>query len=362
MVISKGSRIALAAVLTAGIIGVSSSNCAAEAVTVGQPTNITIGGAYFTAAMELGFFKEENIEPTRQEFQGGAVAITQVATKAITIGWSGPDPLILSHQPGRDPLPLKFFYNGFRDYVWEWVVPQDSPIKSLSDLKGKKIGVGALANSHMPISKLILKEKGFELNKDYTFTPVGIGGPGFRALIQGEVDIYNTWDTNIAGFEAKGTKLRHLPLDDRFKNLFSIGYLAHEDTIKTKPELLARFGRAVAKGTIACGLAVEWCVKTFWKYHPNLKPREGTEAEILADQTYTLTVGLKTMFAFPPGQPRKFGEFPAGSWKNFVDTLYEGGELKSKDIDLNKLYTNEFVAAINQFDNEKVEALARTLK
>ncbi len=360
--VSTFDRIAIAIGLYVGVAGLPTATLAAESIVVGQPTAVTIGGAYFTAAMELGFFKEENIEPKMQEFLGGSIAITQVATKSIQIAWTGPDPLILARQPGRDPLPLKFFYNGYRDYIWQWVVPQDSPLKSLSDLKGKKVGVGALANSHMPISQLILKDKGLTLGKDFEFIPIGIGGPAFRALLKGDVDVYNTWNTNIASFEAKGTRLRRLPVDERFENLFSPGYAAHADTFKERPEMLAGFGRAVAKGTIVCTIATEWCVKTFWKYYPNQKPREGTDAEILAEQVSALTVNLNTMLYFPKGQVRRFGEFPAGAWRNYVDTLFEGGQITSKDVDLDAFYTNDLVPAMNKFDVEKVEALARTLK
>jgi NitT/TauT family transport system substrate-binding protein len=66
--------------------------------------------------------------------------------------------------------------------------------------------------------------------------------------------------------------------------------------------------------------------------------------------------------AFPAGQPRRFGEYPETSWKNFVKALYLGGELSSPDIDVSKLYTNEFVDQFNKFDIGAVQRDAESRK
>lgn len=335
---------------------------ALEEVVVGQPTNITIGNSNITAAMELGYFEAAGLKVKMQDFQGAAIVIPQVSTKSILIGSGGGDPLVVANQPGKSRVPVKFFFNASRDYIWEFVVPPDSPINSLKDLRGKKIGVGSLSNSHVPVTRLIMKENGLEITKDYQLMAISIGGPAFRALTGGQVDAYNTWTANIAGFESMGTKLKRLPIDPRFANLFTVGYFAHEDTIKQKPDVLAGFGKAVAMGTIACREAVEWCVKTFWKHYPNLKPREGSEEEIVKRASYAVREGLKTMFAFEEGKPERWGEYPEGAWKNFINILHEGGEIASADIDPNMFYTNELVGKMNEFDKAAVIAKAKTLK
>jgi len=353
--------------LAAGVCVLALSGHAASSkdlteVVVGLPTNITVNLANVTAAMELGYFEEAGLKVKLQDFQGAAIVIPQVSTKSILIGSGGGDPLVVANQPGKTQVPVKFFYNQSRDYIWEFVVPENSPIKTIADLKGKTIGVGSLSNSHMPVTRLIMKENGLELTKDYKVMAISIGGPAFKALLDGQVDAYNTWTANIAGFESRGVKLRRIPIDPRFKNLFTVGYFAHEDTIKQKPEVLAGFGRGVSMGTVACQEALEWCVKNFWKYYPNLKPRDGDEAENLKRQVYAVDQGAKTFFAFPPGKPRKFGEYPEGAWKGFVDILYEGGEISTNKIDPNTFYTNELVGKINDFDTAAVEKKAATLK
>ncbi len=364
MTISKRVRVgqfglAAATLLLAGMTAEPAR--ALEEVVVGLPTNITVGQSNVVAAMELGYFEAAGLKVKLQDFQGAAIVIPQVSTKSIMIGSGGGDPLVVANQPGKTRVPVKFFYNASRDYIWEFVVPADSPVNSLKDLKGKKIGVGSLSNSHVPVTRLIMKENGLEITKDYQLMAISIGGPAFRALLGGQVDAYNTWTANIAGFESSGTKLKRLPIDPRFKGLFTVGYFAHEDTIKQKPDVLAGFGKAVSMGTLACREAIEWCVKTFWKYYPNLKPREGTDEEIIKRQSYAVLEGMKTMFAFPAGKPKRWGEYPEGAWKSFINILHEGGEIASAATDPNLFFTNELVDKMSAFDEAQVLAKAKSL-
>ena len=161
--------------------------------------------------------------------------------------------------------------------------------------------------------------------------------------------------------EAAGIKVRRLPIGARFRDLFTIGWFAHEDTLKNNPELLAGFGRALSKGSIVCEVNVEWCVKTFWKYYPNLKPRDGNDDDNVKRQGRMIKAGLISQMDFPPG-PRRFGEYPADSWKNFIKILYEGGEIPNDSIDPNVFYTNELVDRMNQFDQAAIARQARDLK
>lgn len=332
---------------------------AAELVKLGQATatSLTFGPVY--AAIKLGYFKAEDIEIESLNFQGASILLPLVANKTITIGFPGPDPLILSNQAGRDPMPLKFFYNGARESIWEFLVPADSPIKTLADLKGKTIGVGALANANVPITRAMLKEIGLEVTRDYSFLAIGVGPQAFRATLNREVDTYNTFDTNIAAFENTGTTLRRLPQEPRYRALISNGFVAHVDTIKEKPRLLGGFGRALTKGIIACETNPDFCVRNFYSYLPNLKPAGVSDQQVLEMGKHILASRMKTYLAFPAGQPRRFGEYSETSWKDFVTALYDGGELKSPDIDVSKLYTNEFVSEFNNFDLDSVKEQAR---
>lgn len=350
------------AALAALVLGMPSAG-AKEKIVVGQATatSLTFGPVF--AAVELGFFKEENLELEHRNFQGASVLIPQIANKTVTIGFPGPDPLILSNQPGRDPLPVQFFYNAARRSIWEFLVLEDSPIKKLSDIRnGKKIGVGALANANVPITRAMLAELELHPTKDYSFLAIGVGAPAFRATLNRDVDVYNTFDTNIAAFEVTGAKLRRLEQDQKYLDLFSNGFAAHIDTIKNKPEILIGFGRAFTKGIIVCEVNPDFCVRNFYKHNPTLKPQGASDEEVLARGRHILASRMKSYLSFPVGAPHQFGSYTSESWKNFVVALERGGELKSTDIDVSKLYTNAFVPEFNKFDVEALRKRAAELK
>jgi phosphonate transport system substrate-binding protein len=104
-----------------------------------------------------------------------------------------------------------------RDLTSVVIVRSDSQIRSVSDLKGKKVAVGA---NDSPQAKLIplnyLAEKGLDPGKDFTVVPfdilVGkhgdhIGGErdAVRALLSGDADAACIVDGNHLGFAREGT-------------------------------------------------------------------------------------------------------------------------------------------------------------
>ena len=333
---------------------------AQEKIKFGTCSAISLTSAPATMAISMGFFKEEGLEVEVVPFRGGSgVLIPQMINKSIQIGFPTLDVLMIARQPGRDYMPLKFFYNMTRTSIYEVVVVDGSPLRQLTDLKGKKIGVGALSWGQVPITKAMLKDAGVD-NAD--LIAVGQGAAAYQALTSGQIDALNLFDVPHAELESLGTKIRRLPLKDKFVGLGSNSLLAHEDTLKNQPKLIAGFGRAVAKATVACNANVPACVKAFWELYPQLKPTQGTEEEKLANGVRVLQTRLDKMLAFPPGAPRNFGEFPAQLWKDYIEVLHAGGQLSTTNIPIETLYTNEFVREFNKFDVDAVVRAARALK
>ena len=120
-------------------------------------------GAPYAAAQELGLFKEQNLDVKLLVFQGAGALLPQVASKRVTFGYPVSEPVISSYFSGKNPLPLRYFYNGTPNQTLEYTVLADSPIKTLADLKDKKkIGVGALTWGTLPNSRAALRVAGLE--------------------------------------------------------------------------------------------------------------------------------------------------------------------------------------------------------
>lgn len=345
-----------AAVLTV-CAGVTPAGAAAEKVSFAYPTNINLSNAPTLMAIGMGYFKEEGLDVDVLFFQGSAVMLPQLTQKHLTFGWMSPEVLITASQPGRAALPTKMFYNGIYLSPYELVVREDSPIKSLADLKGKKIGVGAMSWANLAITKTMLKDEGLELQKNYELLPVGVGATAFRALQDGSIDALNLFDTFHTQMENNGTALRRLPVQDQYRQLFSNGWIAHEDTLRDRPEMVVKFSRAAAKGVVACNANPEACVKNFWNLYPGTKPSQGTQEKNLADAVRIVKVRLATMI--PQDGVGRMGYYTEQSLKDYVKVLYTGGQIPTDQIPVDSLYTNEFVKKTNDFDVNAVIAAAK---
>src|SRR5690606_24824270 len=113
----------------------------------------------------------------------------------------GVDSVVLSRQPGKEPLPMRFFYNYLRSSIWEIVTLPDSPIKTIADLKGKKLGVAGMQYGNIPVTKALIGQAGMK-QEDVDLQTVGTDAPAYRALTTRQIDALNLWDTLHATLEA----------------------------------------------------------------------------------------------------------------------------------------------------------------
>ncbi|MCA0243379.1 MAG: ABC transporter substrate-binding protein [Proteobacteria bacterium] len=329
-----------------------------EKVVYAYPTNISLSNAPTLMAVGMGYFKEAGLDVEITFFQGAAVLLPQVTQKHVMFGWINPDVLITARQPGRDALPVKMFYNGIYESPYEIVVLKNSAVRTVADLRGKKIGVGAMSWGNVAITKALLAENGMAMQRDYEFVPVGVGSTAFRALADGKIDALNLFDTFHLQMELSGIEVRRVPQPAKYVALFSSGWVAHKDTLAERPELVVAFGQAAAKGVVACNANPEACVQNFWKLYPNAKPTKGSDEQKLAEALKILKMRLATML--PADGARKMGRYSAQAWADYVGVLHTGGQVASDKIPVDDLYTNDFVERIDNFDAAAVAASAKS--
>ncbi len=350
------SKLGAALALSATVATTAPAKAETE-VTIGWPTSTSITAAVLFFGQDLGYFKKEGINFKILNFRGSATVVPQVIAKRVTVAFPNPDILLVSQQPGKEALPVKFFYNMTRSSIWEFIVPAESKVKTVADLKGSTIGIGALQWGNVPMTRSMLSDAGLKEKTDYEFLPVGLGGAAFLAFKKGDVSALNLFDTQHAQLAASGTAIRHLKLPSKFTNLFSNGFIAHEDTIANDPELLTGFGRAVAKSTVACGANYVACVKAFWAAVPERKPKNANDPAVLAQQIDILKARFSKYLSF--SNERKFGSYDPAVWTDFINVLHAGGQLSTTNIDAANVYTNDLVKGINSFDTADVVAQAK---
>lgn len=307
----------------------------------------------------LGYFKEEGLELEYVSVQGTAVLIPQVENGSIEFGIMNPDLAIIAASKG-EPFPIKFFYNFYPRNIFEFTVLEDSPIKSLADLKGKTLGVGALSWGNLPMSRLMLQDAGVTWMKDVRVLPVGVGPASWARLKSGSVDALNLPATQNVMMEQAGTPIRRLPIPDEFANIFSNGLATSNALIQKNPALVEGMGRAVTKSLVACMENTEACVRAYWQVDPSSKPTAANEAQWV--QTYVAVNEGTYRIGKVEELGGKHGAYTAEDWTNIVQKMKEGEQITNTDFDVSQLYTDQFVQGFNKFDADAVRAQARDAK
>src|SRR5437868_14109734 len=100
-----------------------------------------------------------------------------------------------------------------------------------------------------PVAKALVAAAGLDADRDVTIVAAGEGAQT-AAMVRGkQVDALSQFDTQYAMVENAGVKLRLLDTKaiDRYP---SNGFLALEDTLKTKRKELVAVARGYAMGTV----------------------------------------------------------------------------------------------------------------
>lgn len=356
------TRRLVAAVATAAVAGAwgaaSVPATAAEklVMAVNRPASIAYGP--WAMAIQMGYFAEEGIDFELVTILGAGNQVPQIVNKSIHVGHIEPDPMVSLFQPGRDRAPVRYVYNHYRRTVWEIVVPENSALKAVGDLKGRKIGIPNFEALPVKIVDSLFRDGSIGTGKDVEFVNVTSGASALPPFMKGEIDALFTLVALHEMLPTRGFKIRRIPIG-KYADIQGHGFVAHEDTIRDKAKLLAGYGRATTKGTIACEANLEACVRLYWKQWPDQKPSRGTDAEIMAEQSTVMRAYFGNLF---PAAGEKWGAFAAEPFRTVVSVLHTAGQLRSADIPIEALYTNALVEEFNRIDAAAVVAAAKALK
>ncbi|WP_433512084.1 ABC transporter substrate-binding protein [Nonomuraea sp. CA-143628] len=196
-------------------------------------------------ANEKGFFKEEGLTVQPVTITGGAVAIPQVKSGALDISQTNYVSTFLAASRG-DKLKLVADAYQAGPNTFNIMVPKDSPIKTVADLKGKTVLVNNLRNVATLAVTTQLKVAGLTEN-DVKFAEKPFPDMG-NAITSGQADA--CWITEPF-ITANQSKLGFRKLADTMtgetEDLPIAGWMATDEWAKKNPKTLAAFQRAIAK-------------------------------------------------------------------------------------------------------------------
>jgi ABC-type nitrate/sulfonate/bicarbonate transport system substrate-binding protein len=126
-----------------------------------------------------------------------------------------------------------------------WAVKDDSPIKTVADLKGKTVGISIIGGgTHGPFA-LMLKRAGVDPDKDIKLVEVSFS-LSEDALRQGRVDAVN--QPFAARAEAKGGVRKLFALSEAVPNIVHIVEACRKDFVDKNPELVKQYVKDITAG------------------------------------------------------------------------------------------------------------------
>jgi NitT/TauT family transport system substrate-binding protein len=170
-------------VLAIALLAVSAAR--AEQIAVGNYGS-SANGMPFGIALKKGYFKEEGANVTGIiSSQGGGTSVRN-AMSGVAYGEANPGAVAVAIQQGAD---LKIVSDNVLTIAeFAWLVKKDSPIKTIADLKGKKIGYTNPRSTSQALAILLLKKAGYK-PEDAELTKTGGFGPMVAALELGQIDV-----------------------------------------------------------------------------------------------------------------------------------------------------------------------------
>jgi ABC-type nitrate/sulfonate/bicarbonate transport system substrate-binding protein len=128
-----------------------------------------------------------------------------------------------------------------------WAVKDDSPIKTVADLKGKTVGISIIGGGTQGPFNLMLKRAGVDPDKDIKLVEVSFS-LSEDALRQGRVDAVNMNQPFAARAEAKGGVRKLFALSEAVPNIVHIVEACRKDFVDKNPELVKQYVKDITAG------------------------------------------------------------------------------------------------------------------
>lgn len=212
-----------------GALGLASMGLAGRASAADNPLSaLTLGVATYRG-QDSYFVDEAGTADTPYkveyaEFAGGNLIVEALASGSLDVGGMSEIPPIFSIQSHRQPRLIAVLQGDVNNQVF--LIPKDSPLESVGQLRGKRVGYVRSTTSHYFLIKA-LKEQGLTLN-DITavaLTPQD----GFSAFQSGQLDAWVIYGVfiQLAKFRSGARVLKT-----------ALGYLSGNYLIAARPAAL----------------------------------------------------------------------------------------------------------------------------
>jgi len=317
------------------------AGCTAKQTSGVLPVRLAVGGQgqliYLSAtlAQELGFYKDEGLAVSIQDYPGGAKSLESLLGGSADVVCGFYDHAIQMAAQGKD---VRAFVSILR-YPGLVAVSGSPSVARIEDLKGKVVGVSAAGSSTQMFLNYLLVTHGMK-PADVSVASVGLGATAIAAVTRGKVDAAIMTDPGIDLVRKQLPSAKILAdtrTADGVRAIFGMDIYPSTVLYSTAGwlgqhrEEAARMARALRK-------TVDWM-----RAHSPEEIRSRQPAQFHTDDEASDLDALRSMQAMLSPDGRMTPESTA-MVRKVLDVSLDS--VRAASIDLTKTYTNEFVEPI----------------
>lgn len=243
--------------------------------------------AYVFGAAKHGYFTAEGLDVQIDQGTGSAATVTRIASGAYDAGVGDVNAIIqlAGSKPGTQPVMVYMIYNR---PPFALITKSTSPIKSLADIPGRKLGTpaGAAAGQLFPA---LAKVNGFDASK----VEIVNMAPNLQEqmLLTNQVDISAVFTVtsyaNLIGQKIDPEKdIRWFFYSDFGIDLYSNGIMVSQKLLKENPKAVAGLVRALNRSLIESQKDVDAAVALLVAQEPLLDAKLEKQRLIYAFKTH----------------------------------------------------------------------------
>lgn len=338
--------IATVLLIAAAMLGTASLAKDLKPVTMGFSIDSIVQQIPYHVAKEYGYFEDEGLDVSFEFLAGSSALVQQIIAGNVDTGSPAWGAVFNGIVQGHD---LDVYLSWQYKSVFTLGTPADSGIKTVADLDGKAVGVSELSGGEVPIVRAVLREAGLTEGEDVQLIPVGEGSAlTVNALQTGRIHAYSSNMFDVAAIRAAGIPM-NIIMPKSVENFPGNSLVARADRLKKDREMFQGIARAMARAIVY----VENNPEEAFELAKQLRPEQLEEPKLSKaswEAAFTLRERPDDMPADTPiGAPYRPGI------QAYHDFMRQGSEEEGallKDIDIEIILDDSFIAGANEFDKD----------
>ncbi|MDR2481414.1 MAG: ABC transporter substrate-binding protein [Spirochaetaceae bacterium] len=283
----------------------------------GSPISIAyLNGYYADEGLDIELVSGVSFETIRSYLAAGKMPVINGDFQFFPAVYNGIDVKLIS---------------GLHEGCIKILVPNDSDIKTVADLRGKRIIVDEIGGTPMSVASVAVGDAGIDPQKEITWLPFP-SDQEIQALEKGEGDVVALWDPFATEAEQTGKyrTLIDIATDPLFAGRNCCFLFASGKLVKERPDVVAKTLRAISR-------AVEYEGK-----YPDESAKKLIEAKKVSTDNEKLLATLLSSFHYEHHYTQEHNAKAKDDAVYFAQKIKETGYLP-QDIDVQEFVDNMYV-------------------